>query len=206
MEAKEKILLRASEMFISLGIRNVTMDNLASDLGISKRTIYELFKDKNELVIESLHHIVIENNKELLEIIKDAENVVKAMFLIIRRQEQRRKEYPKVFIEDIKKYFPLVQASFYSNKDEMKKLSVAFFLLENGRKQGVFRTDLVPELVDVFIHEIISIVHTSERIRMLNPSDREVLSSIILPYFRGICTRKGIDLMNRYFNEQNDNN
>lgn len=193
-------------MFTSLGIRNVTMDSLASELGISKRTIYEMFRDKDDLVIESLRYMIIENNKELLEIIKDTENVVEAMFLITRRQEKRRKEFPRVFLEDIKKYFPLVQASFYSCKDDLKKFSATFTLLELGRKQGIFRTDLMTELVDNFIHEIISIIHTSDRIRLLNPADKDVLHSIMLPYFRGICTAKGLGLMNKYFEEQNDTN
>jgi TetR/AcrR family transcriptional regulator, cholesterol catabolism regulator len=206
METKEKILKRASGMFTSLGIRNVTMDSLASELGISKRTIYEMFRDKDELVIESLRYMIIENNKELLEIIKDTENVVEAMFLITRRQEKRRKEFPRVFLEDIKKYFPLVQASFYSCKDDLKKFSATFTLLELGRKQGIFRTDLMTELVDNFIHEIISIIHTSDRIRLLNPADKDVLHSIMLPYFRGICTAKGLGLMNKYFEEQNNTN
>jgi AcrR family transcriptional regulator len=206
MDTKEKILKRASEMFISFGVRNVTMDALAGDLAISKRTIYEMFKDKDELVIESLRHMIIENNKQLVEIIKDTENVVEAMFLITRRQEQYRKEFPKVFLEDIKRYFPLVQASFYSCKDDLKKFSATFTLLELGRKQGIFRTDLMTELVDNFIHEIISIVHTSDRIRLLNPADKDVLHSIMLPYFRGICTPKGLELMNKYFEDQNDMN
>lgn len=201
MEAKDKILGKASEMFISLGVRNVTMDALAGELGISKRTIYELFNDKDALVIECIRHIIVENNKGFLKIIESSENVVEAMFQIIRIQKENRRNYPKVFTEDIKRYFPLVQASFYSSKHDLEKFSATFTLLEKGREQGIFRTDLRTDLVDNFIHEIISIVHTSDRIRLLNPSDSDLISNIMLPYFRGICTPRGLELMIKYFEE-----
>lgn len=204
MDAKDKILGKASEMFISLGVRNVTMDTLAAELGISKRTIYELFSDKDALVIECIRHIIVENNKGFLKIIESSENVVEAMFQIIRIQKENRRNYPKVFTEDIKRYFPLVQASFYSSKHDLEKFSATFTLLEKGREQGIFRTDLRTDLVDNFIHEIISIVHTSDRIRLLNPSDSDLISNIMLPYFRGICTPKGLELMIKYFEEINN--
>lgn len=204
MEAKDKILRKASEMFIALGVRNVTMDILAAELGISKRTIYELFSDKDSLVIECIRHIIVENNKCFLKIIESSENVVEAMFQIIRIQKEYRRNYPKVFTEDIKRYFPLVQASFYSSKHDLEKFSATFTLLEKGREQGIFRTDLRTDLVDNFIHEIISLVHTSDRIRLLNPSDSDLISNIMLPYFRGICTPKGLELMIKYFEEINN--
>lgn len=206
METREKILAKASEMLLSLGIRNVTMDLLSESLGMSKRTIYEHFRNKEELVIESIHFIIVENNKELLEIIESSENVVEAIYLITLRQEQYRREFPKVFVEDIKKYFPLVQASFFSNKDRLKQFSASYTLLEKGLKEEIFCKDLRIDLVDNFIHEIISMIHTSDRIRLLKPSDREVACSIFMPYLKGICTAKGLKLMDKYFDELSDYN
>jgi len=206
METRGKILAKASEMLLSLGIRNVTMDLLSESLGMSKRTIYEHFRNKEELVIESIHFIIVENNKELLEIIESSENVVEAIYLITLRQEQYRREFPKVFVEDIKKYFPLVQASFFSNKDRLKQFSASYTLLEKGLKEEIFCKDLRIDLVDNFIHEIISMIHTSDRIRLLKPSDRKVACSIFIPYLKGICTAKGLKLMDKYFDELSDYN
>jgi TetR/AcrR family transcriptional regulator, cholesterol catabolism regulator len=206
MDTKEKILHHACRKFLSIGIRNVTMDTLASELAISKRTIYELFGDKDTLVIESIRRMIIENNNELLAIIENTENVIEAIFLITNRQKQMRREFPTVFTEDIKKYFPMVHASFYSSKSDLKQFSVSYALLEKGMKEGIFSKELKTELVDNFLQEIISLVHTSERIRSLNPTDTEVINNIFLPYLRGICTHKGLELMNKYFEENNGNN
>lgn len=206
METREKILNHACRKFLSIGIRNVTMDNLASELGISKRTIYELFGDKDTLVIESIREMIIRNNNELLTIIESTENVVEAIFLITKRQKQMRREFPAVLLEDIKKYLPMVHASFYSSKSNLKVFSVSYTLLEKGIKEDIFGKGLKTELVDNFLQEMISLVHTSERIRSLNPTDNEVINNIFLPYLRGICTPKGLELMHSYFEENEGNN
>lgn len=199
MDAKEKILETASRMFLSLGVRNVTMDSLASELGISKRTIYEWFSDKDDLVIQCVRHMILEQNKEHLHIIEKADNVIHALFLIIGQQEQHRKSYPKVFMEDIKKYFQAVNTTFYSCKADLKKFSASYVLLDKGVKQGVFRKDISIELVDTFLHEIITVLHNSERIHLLKPTPEEVFASTMFPYFRGISTDKGLTLINQYF-------
>jgi TetR/AcrR family transcriptional regulator, cholesterol catabolism regulator len=203
MEAEDKILQKASEMFLQLGVRNVTMDTLAGALGISKRTIYEHFKDKDDLVVQSLRHMIIENNNKLLEIIESTDNVVEAIFLIIKRQELYRNEYPKVFVEDVKKYFHEVNQSFYACKEDLKKFSVPYTILDKGVRQGIFRNDLRLELVDSFLHEVITMIHNSERLRIHHPKDTDIFSNILLPYFKGISTRKGLELIDTYFNELN---
>ncbi|MFO7723746.1 MAG: TetR/AcrR family transcriptional regulator [Bacteroidales bacterium] len=204
MDYTERILKKASEMFLIYGVKNVTMDNLAGELGISKRTLYEQFKDKDELVIRCISHMITEDNKELIELIENAENVVEAMILIIKRQEERRKEFPKVFIEDIKRYYPKVNAAFYSCRENLKKFSASFTLLEKGRNQGIFRKDLQYDLIDNFIHEMIGLFHHSERINLTNPTDADIFHNIMLPYFRGISTPKGLAMIDKHFEELNN--
>ncbi|HRZ41420.1 MAG TPA: TetR/AcrR family transcriptional regulator [Bacteroidales bacterium] len=198
MEVKDKILAKASELYLSLGVRNVTMDTLASELDISKRTIYELFNDKDDLVIQCIRYMIMEQGRQHIEMIQASENVIDALFRILRMQEDQRKSYPKVFIEDIKKYFPSVFSAFYTCKADLKKYSASYALLERGVKEGIFRTDLRIELVDTFIHETITILHTSERIHVLRPSPKDIFLNTFLPYLRGISTEKGLGLIEQY--------
>ncbi len=206
VDRKEHILEHASQSFFEMGVRNVTMGSLASSLGISKRTLYEYFEDKDQLVIEAIRYIIIENNKMLLQIIENSDNVVEAMYQISKHQDQFQKQFPKVFMEDIKRYFPMVHASFYACQADIRKLSPSYTLLEKGINQGIFRKEMRVDLVDRFLHEIISIIHNSDRIRLLNPTNDEVKNSIIIPYFRGVCTSKGLALMEKYFQNHNSNN
>ncbi len=203
MNPRERILKRASEMFISLGTKNVTMDLLATDMGISKRTIYELFKDKEDLIIESIQYMIMETNKENMRVISESSNVIEAIFEIMMRQETRRKQMPVVSQEDIKKYFPIAKARTFRGKDSFKKITAPLTLLKKGKDQGIFRMDLNIEVVDSFIFELISILHSSQLIRLLNPDQNDLFRSIVLPYFRGLCTAKGLELMHTYFEDNN---
>lgn len=204
MEAREKILDKAIELFLNLGVRNVTMDSIAAESGVSKRTIYELFKDKDDLVVQSLREMIIRHNQDMLGIISEAGNVIEAIFMIMKMEAQRRGSFARVFTEDIKKYFPVVNASLYSCKKSLKEFSASFTLLEKGIREGIFRKDMRLDLVDNFLHELIGLMHNSDRLRMLQPTGEEVLSNIFLPYFRGICTPEGVILMDKYTENIND--
>lgn len=204
METREKILAKASEMFLSVGVKNVTMDSIASELGISKRTIYELFKDKDDLVVQSLREMIIRNNHQMLGIISKTDHVIEAIFLIMKLEAERRNQFTKVFIDDVKKYFPAVNALLFACKENLKEFSASYALFEKGIREHIFRSDLKIELVDNFLHELIGMLHTSDRLRALNPEKQEILNNIFLPYFRGICTRKGTDLMDKYFENLNE--
>lgn len=204
MDTRERILHRAKELFFAFGIRNVTMDALATDLGVSKRTIYEIFQDKDDLVLESIRLMIEEDNKELLQIIEDSEHVIEALFNIIRQQRTRRAGYAMAFLADVKKYFPVVQATFYVCKKDLKKFSASYILLERGIKEGIFRKDLMIEMVDNYLHEMVTIIHQSERIRSLKVNELDIINNIFIPYFRGICTPKGLALMDQFFKGINE--
>ncbi|MGV8111403.1 MAG: TetR/AcrR family transcriptional regulator [Lentimicrobium sp.] len=97
MEAREKILDKAIELFLNLGIRNVTMDTIAAESGVSKRTIYELFKDKDDLVVQALREMIIRHNQDMLGIISQTGNVIEAIFMIMKMETERRGSFSRVF-------------------------------------------------------------------------------------------------------------
>ncbi len=202
MEIREKIVTTAADMFISLGVKNVTMDALSSRLNMSKRTLYEHFKDKNELAIECIVYLISQTHSENLQIINDSSNVVEAMYFIMQKQNQRRAQMPEVFKNDLEKYFALAKTRTLERNSKENILSPPMALLEKGIKEGIFRNDLRLDLVDSYIFEMVTLVHESKLISMLKPNDEEVMNSIILPYFRGLCTPKGAELMHRYFDKE----
>ena len=84
MEIREKIIEEATKQFLIYGIRNVTMDSIAAALGISKRTVYENFKDKNELVYVCLDTLAAQNEIKNNKIIKTSYNVIETIFAFMR--------------------------------------------------------------------------------------------------------------------------
>lgn len=200
MDTRERILLRAGELFPLVGIRGVTMDYIAADLGISKRTIYELFRDKDELVLQVIENEIIRHNKELLGIVAETENAIEALFIIIQKEFERMLHINPVFSEDMKKYFSKMHECFFENNQKIREFSVSYAILEKGMREDIFRKELAIDIVDNFLHDLVGMLHSSQRFRLLNPSKENILNNILLPYFRGICTRKGQDLIDKYFN------
>lgn len=199
MEARERVINRACELFPVVGIRNVTMDSLAADLGMSKRTIYELFGQKDNLVLETFRQMISLENEELLNIISQSEHVVEALFRIMKRKREKRLGFSPLFIEDVGKYIERIQEMFYTDKSDLSQYSASFVLLQQGIAQGIFRKEINIALVDNFLHEMMNIIHMSTRIRSLKPNDTDLLINIFIPYFRGICTSEGLNLMDQFF-------
>jgi TetR/AcrR family transcriptional regulator, cholesterol catabolism regulator len=203
METKERVLSRAGELIPFMGVKNLTMDAIATDLGISKRTIYELFRDKDDLVLQSFEYMILESNKKLLKIVEQTENVIEALFVIIEQQHRQMLTLNPVFLEDMKKYFLRLNARFYADCKINNKFSVSYALLEKGIREKIFRSNLKIDVVDNFLHELINMFHNNEGIRLMNLNKQDALDNIMLPYFRGISTAKGLLLIDAYFKENN---
>lgn len=199
MTPKEKIIEAAMEAFRVKGIKAVTMDSIAQTAGVSKRTIYELFSDKDNLVVETFGHMIIEHNKELKEIFGSTSNVIESMFMIMEKESERRKDISPMLKDDLHKYYPLINAAYFNTPKQMREYSATYIFLQKGMEQGIIRKELKVELVDTFLHEMVSMVHTSERLKLLDPDKQEYLDNIFMPYIKGICTRKGHTLMEKYF-------
>ncbi len=199
METKEKILARAGELFPIMGIRSVTMDSIALDLGISKRTIYELFKDKDDLVIQTMEYKIIQNNHELLGMLNATENAIEALFMALNHEHGRMVAMNPLFVEDLHKYFPKIHACFYQDNQRVREFSIPYVILERGIREKIFRSELAVDVVDNFLHELAGLLHNSVRLKLLQSTYEDILKNILLPYFRGICTRKGQELIDRYF-------
>jgi len=206
MEVKEKILSRASELFILQGVKNVTMDNLAADLKMSKRTLYELYENKETLVMETFKYMYLKENKILKDIVRSSSNVIEALSAIINRKKEQFKSLNPMFIEDLKKYFTTMQAFFHSGENRPKEHSIMYILLEKGMNEGIFRKDIRIDVVDNFFNELLFMVHNSKGMEISKIDDYAVLCNIFIPYFRGLCTMKGSEMIESIFSNKLNNN
>ncbi|MDY0369956.1 MAG: TetR/AcrR family transcriptional regulator [Bacteroidales bacterium] len=202
MSVKERVLAKAAELFIQFGVKNVTMDQLATELSMSKRTLYEYFGHKDQLIVEAFLYMIDQENQELLKIMDQSAHVVEAMFFIVKHKKKLRDSLPELFWQDLKRYLPQLQQVYLSKTEDQQHYSAFYILLERGVKEGIFRKEINLKLVDQFMQEIIAIVKNSPRIALLHPKETELSNNIFIPYFRGICTAKGLRLIQTFF-EQN---
>src|ERR1700744_1406124 len=88
MDVKERILTKAAELFMRYGIRSITMDEIASQLGISKKTIYQFFTDKDDLVAAFIAQEITENEQECIDFHNNAIDAVQEVFLALDSLEE----------------------------------------------------------------------------------------------------------------------
>ncbi|MDD3788554.1 MAG: TetR/AcrR family transcriptional regulator, partial [Petrimonas sp.] len=109
MDIKNRIVKQAGNLYYQYGIKNTSMDDLASSLGISKRTIYENFKDKEEILLYYLKQLRDERNTAFQEFLQESDNIMEFFIRIIELHQSI--PYANVkFYEDIYKYYPKIYA------------------------------------------------------------------------------------------------
>lgn len=196
MEARERVVIKSIELFTQYGIRQVTMDQIATELGMSKRTIYELFSDKDTLLWECLETMHREHNTEINAILNESSNVIEALYLLGQHGEKKKSTINIMFFEDIRKVYPHLWETM-KTRNKPGTGSFSYIILEKGVKQGIFRDELNMELVDNFIHIIMDSFH--EKDAYPNGISRtDILKNTIIPYYMGIATEKGRKLIEEY--------
>ena len=201
-EVRNLILATAFEQFMSKGIKEVKMDDIASLLSVSKRTIYELFSDKEELLLEVLKLQNEKMREEGKAIIRRSQHILDIILNLYGLYFDFLKRINKKFFVELKRY-PHI---YKRNKERETRNSKKFVAwMEMGRKQGLFREDANFEVFSYILRRDLEIIFMAN----LQSGDNELSKytpedlgrSIILFYLRGISTTKGQEFIENYLNE-----
>ena len=143
-ELKERILITAIDLFHKRGIRCVKMDDIANELKISKRTLYEIYSNKEELLFEVVRHDKQREKRRLDEIAKTGLNVINIIIEICRFRIEEFSQINLLFFEEIHKY-PELLAYVRRLHDEREIDAHAF--IQRGIDEGLFLPDVNYEIV-----------------------------------------------------------
>jgi len=194
-EVKDRIIERALVLFTGNGIKGITMDDLAQHLGMSKRTIYEYFRDKKELVNECILHLEHQRGEKAKEIFDSSENMFEALLKLHQENLIDMQKMNKNFIDDIKKYFPEINQHHIQKKEEKIKKTAQFF--KEGVELGLIRNDLNVEILSVLAEEMIhSLFGNSLFLRKFSLFD--IYKTLFITFLRGIATNKGLSIIDTY--------
>jgi len=203
MEIKERIIAKAGDLFFQYGIKSVSMDELASSLGISKRTIYENFKDKEEILSSLLVSLRDERRKVFDSLISDKNNVVEIFIKIIEIQQSSPICNVK-FFEDIQKYYPRANRNIEADKEKNKEFLVKF--LQKGIEQGYIREDLNVEVTAFLVEQSTYIYIRATSLEKPLFTFSELFYTMMINFVRGILTEKGIKIIDAYLEQQKAKN
>ncbi|APZ45748.1 TetR family transcriptional regulator [Polaribacter reichenbachii] len=188
---KEKIIEKSNELFLNLGFKSVTMDEIASSLGVSKKTIYKYFKNKTDLVASVTEYIFNNISSGINQICSLNKNPIEEVFDIKRfimsnlkdekssPQYQLQKYYPKIFASIRQKQFEIMQVCVIQN-------------LNDGIQQGLYRKEIDVEFISrIYFNGMISI-KDKELFPLQNYSMNTLMNYYLEYHIRGICTEKGL--------------
>lgn len=203
-EVRNLILNAALEQFMSKGIKEMKMDDIASLLSVSKRTIYELFSDKEELLLEALKLLHERTRSEGKAIIRRSEHILDIILNLYGLYFELLKKVNKKFFTELERYPRICQR----NKEREAKNNKKFLAwIELGRKQGLFREDANFEVLSYILRRDLEIIFTvnikGEENELSKYTPEELGRTLILSYLRGISTPKGQEIIETYLNNYN---
>src|SRR5215467_6874516 len=195
--AKERITEKAHELFMRYGVRSVSMDDIAAQLGMSKKTVYQYYTDKEELVDAVLSAVLEKNRSECFRDRENAENAVHEIFQAFDMVQDMFSNMNPSIVFDLEKYHPDVYKKVKQHKNVFM-YEVIKQNLERGIKEELYRPEINVDVLTRFRIESMLLVFDSE----IFPTNRTQLISIqeeILEHFiYGLSTAKGQKLIQKY--------
>lgn len=199
MELRDRIIEVSSDLFMSNGCKSVTMDEVAAANGISKRTLYEHFKDKTNLLEECL--LMMEEKMKMLgeKAFSGSKSIIELVCLEHESQSDMMINMRIRFFEELKKYYPALYEKMHKRFTDFHKVTTRKFL-ERGQKEGLFLINIDMKVVGRMVFEIATIIQNSEIFSLANHSRKQLFRETMVMYFRGISTEEGIKMIDKYLN------
>jgi len=145
-EKANNIVERVADLYLQYGIKGVTMDDVARHITISKKTLYQFFKDKKELVWAVLEHNDCEKKMDLSIFEQSSLNAIDDLFNFYNVQVEMIKNHKPAFVYDLKKYYPDIFLHFQKIKHK-RILESIINNLSKGKKEGLYRSDLNEDIL-----------------------------------------------------------
>lgn len=195
MKKKDIIVERSYDLFLTLGFKNVTMDDIANDMGISKKTIYAHFKNKTKLV-ESVAFQLFENTRHGIDhISRNTINPIEKLYLVklyVMHQLNNENQSPRC---QLRKYYPRIHNTLICMQYEKMQRSV-LESLEYGIQTGVFRstidTDFISRIYFIGMMGIKDHIHFPQKTYKMT----YLMKSYLEYHLKAIVTEKGTVLLN----------
>lgn len=197
MEVKDRIIKETEQLFLRYGVKSVTMDEVARQLSISKKTIYQFFKDKDELVATVTQYHLETREKVMIEISEAATDPIDEVLKISDHIRQSFEGINPTLLFDVQKFHPKAWQIFQDHKVRCIMDSL-ISNLKKGIDQGYYRKDLDVEIISILRMEQIQMAFNPFIFPPNKYDVQKVQLQFIDHFLHGICTLKGHKLINKY--------
>ena len=193
MGLKQKILSTAVMLFTKRGVRAVKMDDISNHLSISKRTLYEIYENKEDLLFECVKIKYSESEQKLRDVVSEAKNVMDTLISIYRLKiESLRNTHPS-FYSEMRRYPKIVE--FLDKQNESRRQDQVNFI-RRGISEGYFRKEVNHDLIITLFD--VSNRYVFNNYSSINCTMEQVFYNLIFVFLRGICTPDGIRVLDEF--------
>jgi len=205
MTKKQEFLLSVTELFMRFGIKSLTMDEIARQLGISKKTIYQHVSDKKDLVFKCVELAITDEECILCDVKEQEGNAIDILLEINKRVSEKIQNVQPSVMYDIERYYPEAHKIMQKHKQDFI-FNMVKENMELGMEEGLYRNNLKPEII---ASSYIAMTNQLFNPDPLNPSkyDFKTLHREIARYhIRGIASEAGRKYLKEKLNADIDNN
>ena len=198
----ENILRRVKDMYLRYGIKSVTMDDIARELGVSKKTLYSYVQDKNDLVDHVFRMETRCRQEQFSGIFKKGLNAIEEVMDVHKYVNNLLREHNPSVEYDLKKYHPEIHHQYHAARQK-KMYDTVLNNLKKGKEEGLYRSDLDEEIIaKLQVARYIS-MFDSEMINIDDLISKKFIREVFIFFIRGIASEKGIHVLEKKMEELN---
>lgn len=203
MSTEKNILEGAKNLFMQFGLKSITMDDIARKVGVSKKTIYQFFNDKNSIVFKSVHEHFSDHRKEIENVLENSKDAIESIYRISKCMKVQIEAINPTVLYDLQRYFPKAYKRFLEFKNTFMKDRMSQ-IIENGISTGYFRKEINTEILIIQRIEQVQLAFNNEVFPRDKFDFKEVHEQLFDHFIHGILTEKGKEKYNQYLNEEHD--
>jgi len=184
-------------LFCQFGIKSVTMDDIAKHLGMSKKTIYLHFSDKNALVVELMRDKMENQVCVMNDCINSAEDAVHEVFFAVTQMQHLLSNMNPMLFYDLQKYHPEAWQHYVAFR-EKKLYGVIYNNLKRGVEEGNYRKEIKADILAWMRIGQIDTVFSQTTYPTNQYNIVELMTEITVHFLHGLCTKEGHKLIDKY--------
>ena len=193
MELNE-ILSKTFDLYHKYAIKSVTMDDVARELGISKKTLYQHVTNKNELVEKVIYCELEKTGQKHYQIQQMNLNAIEELFEVSKIMNEHLKKHNPALFYDLKKYYPKIYHQIRKKKREKAYESI-LRNLKKGISEGIYRKEINTEIIAKLYISRIEQSYDEGIFSIEEITSVEVFNEILIYHLHGICNEKGLKIL-----------
>lgn len=197
MEIKDRIIQSARTLFAQRGLKSVSMDDIATHLSVSKKTLYKWFENKDQIVQASLEQYLATNQCDCQQLLVGATNAIDEFFLMLDWIRSHFADIVPGIFYDMQKYYPTAWQLWLNHKNTFVLAQIKSNL-ERGISEGLYRPELDVEVIARMRLALIELLLNADLYPVRQFEQSRVQMAVLEHFMLGIASLKGYKLINQY--------